>query len=137
MGTTVATNALLERKGERTALLITKGFKVMISEGFEEIAPSNRCKQDLLHIGNQSRPHMFDLAIRRPGVLYSKVVEISERVVLESCAESGRQPLSLTSPPPIRTSVGVTGETVQVIEDLGISYVRHIDRSEGRLTGHR
>ena len=137
MGTTVATNALLERKGERTALLITKGFKVMIFEGFEEIAPSNRCKQDLLHIGNQSRPHMFDLAIRRPDVLYSKVVEISERVVLESCAESGRQPLALTSPLPIRTSVGVTGETVQIIEDLGISYVRHIDRSEGRLTGYR
>ena len=43
MGTTVATNALLERKGERMALLITKGFK------------------DLLHIGNQSRPKIFDL----------------------------------------------------------------------------
>ena len=43
MGTTVATNALLERKGERMALLITKGFK------------------DLLHIGNQARPKIFDL----------------------------------------------------------------------------
>ena len=43
MGTTVATNALLERKGERMALLITNGFK------------------DLLHIGNQSRPKIFDL----------------------------------------------------------------------------
>ena len=43
MGTTVATNALLERKGVRMALLITKGFK------------------DLLHIGNQSRPKIFDL----------------------------------------------------------------------------
>ena len=43
MGTTVATNALLERKGERMALVITKGFK------------------DLLHIGNQSRPNLFDL----------------------------------------------------------------------------
>jgi N-methylhydantoinase A/oxoprolinase/acetone carboxylase beta subunit len=47
MGTTVATNALLERKGERMALLITKGFK------------------DLLHIGNQSRPKIFDLVIER------------------------------------------------------------------------
>lgn len=65
MGTTVATNAVLERKGERTALLITAGFK------------------DLLHIGNQSRPHMFDLAIRRPDVLYEKVVEVEERVILE------------------------------------------------------
>lgn len=69
---------------------------------------------------------MFDLAIRRPDVLYSKVVEISERVVLESCAESGRQPLALTSPSPIRSSVGVTGETVQIIEDLGMSYVSDI-----------
>ena len=43
MGTTVATNALLERKGERVALLITEGFR------------------DLLHIGNQSRPEIFDL----------------------------------------------------------------------------
>lgn len=43
MGTTVATNALLERKGERFALAITEGFR------------------DLLHIGNQSRPNLFDL----------------------------------------------------------------------------
>ncbi|EMP40057.1 5-oxoprolinase [Chelonia mydas] len=43
MGTTVATNALLERKGERIALLVTKGFR------------------DLLHIGNQARPRIFDL----------------------------------------------------------------------------
>ncbi|CAB3978597.1 5-oxoprolinase-like, partial [Paramuricea clavata] len=43
MGTTVATNALLERKGERMALVINKGFK------------------DLLYIGNQSRPQIFDL----------------------------------------------------------------------------
>ena len=52
MGTTVATNALLERKGERFALVITKGFK------------------DLLHIGTQSRPHIFDLRIRMPEVVY-------------------------------------------------------------------
>ena len=47
MGTTVATNALLERKGERTALAITRGFR------------------DLLHIGNQSRPNIFDLVMYR------------------------------------------------------------------------
>ena len=46
MGTTVATNALLERKGARMALAITKGFK------------------DLLHIGNQARPSIFDLVSR-------------------------------------------------------------------------
>jgi hypothetical protein len=97
-----------------------EGFQGYDLKNFEAIAPSNLCIQDLLHIGNQSRPHMFDLAIRRPDVLYSKVVEISERVILESCAESGRQPLALTSPPPIRSSVGITGETVQIIEELGI-----------------
>eukprot|EP00118_Oscarella_pearsei_P010258 m.62328 g.62328 ORF g.62328 m.62328 type:complete len:1245 (+) comp35057_c0_seq3:36-3770(+) len=64
MGTTVATNALLERKGERMALLITKGFK------------------DLLYIGTQARPNIFDLEIVCPEVLYERVVEIDERVVL-------------------------------------------------------
>ncbi|CAG8444302.1 15333_t:CDS:10 [Acaulospora colombiana] len=64
MGTTVATNALLERKGEKCALLITKGFK------------------DLLVIGNQARPKIFELAIRKPDVLYQKVVEVDERVSL-------------------------------------------------------
>ncbi|OAX39715.1 hypothetical protein K503DRAFT_769260 [Rhizopogon vinicolor AM-OR11-026] len=64
LSTTVATNALLERKGHRHALLITKGFK------------------DLLLIGNQSRPRIFDLNIRRPDPLYSEVVEVDERVTL-------------------------------------------------------
>lgn len=64
LSTTVATNALLERKGQKHALLITQGFK------------------DLLLIGNQSRPKIFDLNIRRPSPLYSTVVEIDERVTL-------------------------------------------------------
>ncbi|CAF3337079.1 unnamed protein product, partial [Rotaria sp. Silwood2] len=64
MGTTVATNALLERKGERVALLVTNGFR------------------DLLHIGNQSRPKLFDLAVRIPNVIYEEVIEVHERVVL-------------------------------------------------------
>ena len=64
MGTTVATNALLERKGERTALLTTKGFK------------------DLQFIGNQSRPKIFELNIRRPELLFECVEELDERVVL-------------------------------------------------------
>lgn len=69
MGTTVATNALLERKGEKIAMIVTKGFK------------------DCLEIGNQSRLRIFDLAISRPEVLYRKVVEINERVTLEDYAE--------------------------------------------------
>lgn len=64
LSTTVATNALLERKGAKHALITTKGFK------------------DLVQIGNQSRPSIFDLAIRKPEVLYSKVLEIDERVTL-------------------------------------------------------
>ena len=62
MGTTVATNALLERKGERVLLLITAGFR------------------DLLEIGYQTRPRLFDLHIRRPDLLYEQVAELPERL---------------------------------------------------------
>jgi 5-oxoprolinase (ATP-hydrolysing) len=62
MGTTVATNALLERKGDRTLLLITEGFA------------------DLLRIGYQNRPRLFDLHIRLPELLYERVAEVRERV---------------------------------------------------------
>lgn len=65
MGTTVATNALLERKGERVALLITEGFG------------------DLLRIGTQARPSLFDLDIRRPDLLYERVFEIPGRLDAE------------------------------------------------------
>uniref|UniRef100_A0A0K0E4N8 5-oxoprolinase n=1 Tax=Strongyloides stercoralis TaxID=6248 RepID=A0A0K0E4N8_STRER len=64
MGTTVATNALLERKGEKCALIVTKGFK------------------DILYIGNQTRPNLFDLNIIKPEAPCEKVVEINERVLL-------------------------------------------------------
>ncbi|AKS41851.1 hydantoinase B/oxoprolinase family protein [Wenzhouxiangella marina] len=62
MGTTVATNALLERKGERTALLITRGFA------------------DALRIGTQGRPDIFALDIQRPELLHETVVEVDERI---------------------------------------------------------
>lgn len=62
MGTTVATNALLERQGERTLLVITKGFG------------------DALRIGYQSRPDIFALDIRMPEQLYGRVLEVDERV---------------------------------------------------------
>jgi 5-oxoprolinase (ATP-hydrolysing) len=62
MGTTVATNALLERKGARVLLLINRGFA------------------DLLRIGNQARPKLFELDIRLPTMLYERVAEISGRV---------------------------------------------------------
>ncbi|CUH54216.1 hydantoinase B/oxoprolinase family protein [Shimia marina] len=62
MGTTVATNALLERKGARTVLLITKGLR------------------DLLRIGYQNRPSLFALNIELPELLYDEVIEIEERL---------------------------------------------------------
>ena len=62
MGTTVATNALLERKGERTLFVTTRGFG------------------DTLRIGYQNRPRLFDLDIVLPGLLYERVIEADERV---------------------------------------------------------
>jgi 5-oxoprolinase (ATP-hydrolysing) len=62
MGTTIATNALLERKGDRTLLLITRGFR------------------DALRIGYQARPNIFAKKIVKPDMLYELVVEVDERV---------------------------------------------------------
>ena len=62
MGTTVATNALLERKGERTLLVVTRGFR------------------DQLRIAYQNRPRLFDRHIRLPELLHSQVIEVDERV---------------------------------------------------------
>src|SRR5690242_20542182 len=62
MGTTVATNALLERKGEPTVLFITRGFR------------------DQLRIAYQNRPRIFDRHIKLPELLYRKVVEVDERM---------------------------------------------------------
>ncbi|HEX4111554.1 MAG TPA: hydantoinase B/oxoprolinase family protein [Stellaceae bacterium] len=65
MGTTVATNALLERKGARTLLAVTKGFR------------------DALRIGYQNRPKIFARHIVLPEMLYERVVEVDERVTAE------------------------------------------------------
>ncbi|KAJ2787496.1 hypothetical protein GGI15_000683 [Coemansia interrupta] len=66
MGTTVATNALLERTGERCVLVTTRGFG------------------DVLRIGNQARPRIFDLAVRRAAAVCEAVVELDARVVLDA-----------------------------------------------------
>ncbi|XP_071530389.1 5-oxoprolinase isoform X1 [Panulirus ornatus] len=95
MGTTVATNALLERKGERMALAITEGFK------------------DLLHIGNQARPNIFDLKVLCPDVLYEEVVEVRERVVPRqdvSESEASNNQWNLRK--------GSTGEEILVVKKL-------------------
>src|ERR1700704_2722670 len=69
MGTTVATNALLERKGERTLLLTTKGFR------------------DALKIGYQARPKIFARHIIKPDMLFCRVVEVDERVRADGTVE--------------------------------------------------
>ncbi|WP_299308412.1 hydantoinase B/oxoprolinase family protein [uncultured Croceicoccus sp.] len=70
MGTTVATNALLERKGARTLLILDEGFG------------------DLLRIGHQARPDLFALAIEKPAPLYEAVEEVAGRVDADGAALS-------------------------------------------------
>lgn len=70
MGTTVATNALLERKGEKLALVTTKGFR------------------DALRIGYQERKNIFATEIIKPEALYDRVVEIDERVLADGSTET-------------------------------------------------
>ncbi|MDX8438704.1 hydantoinase B/oxoprolinase family protein [Mesorhizobium australafricanum] len=69
MGTTVATNALLERKGDRVLLLISKGFR------------------DALRIAYQARPDIFAKEIILPEQLYERVIEVDERVRADGCIE--------------------------------------------------
>jgi 5-oxoprolinase (ATP-hydrolysing) len=87
MGTTVATNALLERKGAACALIITKGFG------------------DILQIGNQDRPDIFDLKIKKPELLYNEVVEVHERIRL----------LRPDEKPEYEILTGITGEDFVVL----------------------
>jgi 5-oxoprolinase (ATP-hydrolysing) len=77
MGTTVATNALLERKGARCALAITRGFA------------------DVLEIGTQARPKIFDLEITKPEALYRGVLEIDARARADGTISSRPDPTAL------------------------------------------
>src|SRR6516165_5387467 len=70
MGTTVATNALLERKGDRTLLVTTKGFR------------------DALKIGYQARPKIFARHIIKPDMLFEQVIEVAERVRADGTVEA-------------------------------------------------
>ncbi|KAJ2807030.1 hypothetical protein H4R20_001451 [Coemansia guatemalensis] len=103
MGTTVATNALLERKGEPCALVTTKGF----------------C--DLLKIGNQSRPRIFDLSIAKPDVLYQRVVQIDERVTL---AGYTMDPRPSSEKKPIGAVQGRSGEYINILRTPDWNTVR-------------
>lgn len=100
LGTTVATNALLERKGVPTALVTTEGFK------------------DILHIGNQARPDLFALEIIKPSPLYSTVVEVSERVTLPAYTEdaSGYNAMDLVDG--AQYVLGSTHEVIEIVKPL-------------------
>ncbi|TCT39067.1 hydantoinase B/oxoprolinase family protein [Martelella mediterranea] len=77
MGTTVATNALLERKGAQVALLTTKGFR------------------DALEIGYQARADIFARNIEKPELLYDRVIEIDERLRADGTVETELDPASV------------------------------------------
>ncbi|MCO4700419.1 hydantoinase B/oxoprolinase family protein [Streptomyces sp. RO-S4] len=80
MGTTVATNALLERKGERTLLIVTRGFR------------------DALRIAYQNRPHIFARRIDLPALLHERVVEVDERVAADGTVLRAPDLDALTEP---------------------------------------
>jgi 5-oxoprolinase (ATP-hydrolysing) len=115
MGTTVATNALLERTSTKCALVVTKGFR------------------DLLRIGDQTRPKLFDLNIRRPETLFDHVLEIDERVTLHDSTEDKS---SLRDPDraSYQLEKGVGGEAIRVLQPVGEqdqrSELYHHSRSE-------
>ncbi|GAA5937129.1 hypothetical protein JCM10213_007143 [Rhodosporidiobolus nylandii] len=99
MGTTVATNALLERKGEKHAMLITRGFR------------------DLINIGNQTRPNLFALRIKKPDVLYEKIVDVDERVIVQ-WPELVPTDGSLVTPTGDKLVRGLSGEVVRIDKPL-------------------
>ncbi|MGW3099821.1 hydantoinase B/oxoprolinase family protein [Streptomyces sp. NPDC001102] len=80
MGTTVATNALLERKGERTLLVVTRGFR------------------DALRIAYQNRPHIFARRIELPELLHERVVEVDERLAADGTVLRAPDLDALTGP---------------------------------------
>lgn len=98
-------SALLERKGERVALLITKGFV------------------DLLVIGNQARPNLFDLSVKRLDKLYEKVIEVDERVTIEGFTEDPEPiPIDIASDPDLVE--GLSGEAVRILNKPDYEAVR-------------
>ena len=106
MGTTVATNALLERKGTKHAFLVTKGFR------------------DLLKIGYQSRPRLFDLNIVKPEVLYADVREIDERVTIEGFDEDLDGLFKSDNEIPGVLVRGSSGDMIRILKPLDEAAVR-------------
>ncbi|KAH9526938.1 hypothetical protein DERF_000993 [Dermatophagoides farinae] len=99
MGTTVATNALLEHKGERVAIVLTKGFR------------------DIFQIGYQNRENIFELDLADPFLLYEKVVEVDERIIMfnEQC-EITRNNMPFVD--------AITGEKIGILKRVCLDDVR-------------
>ncbi|KAJ3764240.1 Hydantoinase/oxoprolinase N-terminal region-domain-containing protein, partial [Lentinula raphanica] len=100
-------NALLERKGARCALLTTKGFK------------------DVLRIGAQARPNIFDLSVEKLSLLYEKVIEVDERVTIATASEDPESQTTSdfvfgTDPTIVR---GLAGDVVQIIRRPDPSHI--------------
>jgi 5-oxoprolinase (ATP-hydrolysing) len=97
VGTTVATNALLERRGERTLLVTTRGFR------------------DALEIGYQARPRIFARNIVKPEQLYAGVIEVDERVLADGTIEA--------EPDPARVRAGLAEARAQGYDAVAIVFM--------------
>ncbi|EGV66381.1 5-oxoprolinase [Yamadazyma tenuis] len=106
MGTTVATNALLERKGANVCLVTTKGFK------------------DVLTIGNQTRPNIFDLSAKKLGHLQKMVIEVDERVTIAGFSEGGGDHLKLDDSDPMVVE-GATGDKIKILKKPDYLKIEH------------
>ena len=112
MGTTVATNALLERKGDRTVLVVTRGFK------------------DALRIAYQNRPKLFERNIVLPELLYETVVEVEERVTAQG---ETLVPLDVASArPALQAAYGAGIRSAAIVLMHGYRYPDH-ERALGEL----
>ncbi|HVI50448.1 MAG TPA: hydantoinase B/oxoprolinase family protein [Candidatus Sulfotelmatobacter sp.] len=109
MGTTVATNALLERKGERLALVIGEGFG------------------DLLRIGTQSRPDIFARHIVLPDMLYERVIEVPERVDAHGAVLTPLDETALRAGLAEAKAAGI--ETVAILFLHGYRFTAHEERA--------
>jgi 5-oxoprolinase (ATP-hydrolysing) len=105
MGTTVATNALLERKGEKTLLVTTRGFR------------------DALRIAYQDRPRLFDRQIRLPELLYSQVIEADERVSAQGEVLSALDEAALRAE--LQRAYGAGLRSVAIVFLHGYRFTRH------------
>jgi 5-oxoprolinase (ATP-hydrolysing) len=115
MGTTVATNALLERRGERTVLVTTRGFR------------------DALRIANQARPRLFDRRILLPELLYERVIEADERVGAHGEVVTALDEAALADD--LRLAYGTGIRTCAIVFLHGYRFAQHERAAEALARG--